>query len=370
LAQNFGSFGVQTFFDRGDYLDRNFNWGETIDRTSIYSYFNPVKGITASFYAINGDDNFYGFPQRSRTVGASLMTSLLKHVTLQVSSDYVRTQYANERKQLFSSLTYTLPNNNSINLWGRLIQSNRIPDETVVFLTYKIPFSLAVERKKSIGMLKGKVINLDAKSSPCANVILAAGGMTAVTDNKGEYIFPALKPDTYYLSVDKRSIGLGRVPEEKMPLSVQIVGGEDREVTIGLIASCKISGRIVRFSAPGKKQDESTGIAVPEVKEGQTPLVESGGLSGVLVEISDDKETIRQLSDMHGAFVFPDLRPGRWILKINSDDIPQYYHLEKELFEVECASGEEKEIVIKVTPVTRNIKFIDKGELKEENKKK
>lgn len=373
VAQNFGKCGVQAFFDRGDYQNRLFNREERLDRMSLYSYFNPVKGIMTSFYAINGDDNFYGYPQKSTTFGVSLVMSLVKRITLMVNSDYVRTQNANERKQLFSSLTYTLPNEHKLNLWTRFIESTRMHYETITFLTYQIPFSVPVGKKKSIGTVKGKVIDLDKKDAPCADVLLTAGGLTAVTTRNGEFIFPALKPGTYYLSVEKRSIGLGRVVREKMPLQVEVKGGEERDIAIGIIASCRVTGKIVLYSSPDKKREESTGIVIPGEKEGPaaaSSLVESGGLSGILVEISDEKETIRQMSGSQGTFTFPDLRPGKWTLKIYRDDLPLYHHLEKDIFEIDCASGDEKEVVVKVLPTERTIKFIDKGELKEERKNK
>jgi len=85
--------------------------------------------------------------------------------------------------------------------WSKYEQKKN--GESSFLLLYTIPFKLAVGKKKSIGVLKGKVHDEEKPGKPpIPEVILTSQGATAITKENGEFIFPSLVPGAYYLRID------------------------------------------------------------------------------------------------------------------------------------------------------------------------
>ena len=50
------------------------------------------------------------------------------------------------------------------------------------------------------------------------------------------------------MSIDKAKIGLNRMPVEKSPMEIVLVGGEERNVEIGITRGAVLSGQIMVYS--------------------------------------------------------------------------------------------------------------------------
>lgn len=105
-----------------------------------------------------------------------------------------------------------------------------------------------------------------------------------------------------------------------------------------------------------------------EEKFDKDDLREGRGLGNALVEISDGEEVLRRLTDEKGRFSFEGIRPGKWTLKIDPQNLPPHHYLEKEEFQIELKPGQQEEITVKVLPRRRPIQIIDEGKIKSENK--
>jgi hypothetical protein len=127
-----------------------------------------------------------------------------------------------------------------------------------------------------LDMLKGRVYDGEKEGKPpIPNAILTIGEATAVTDKKGEFIFPSLKPGAYFLKIEKGSIGLNRVTTEKLPVMVEIKGGEAAQVEIAVVTSCRLSGRVVVFTSNNNgKNNVHNGNGKENVKN---PAAETAG---------------------------------------------------------------------------------------------
>lgn len=240
-------------------------------------------------------------------------------------------------------------------------------DETVFFAELSMPIGVPVSRKKSVGMIKGSVRD-QKTAAPLANVILRLSGVIAVTDWEGRFVFPAMKPGNYYLDIDRASIGLDRIPIQKMPLTVNVTGGDDVSLHIAITQGADLTGRIevYDFGGPAVRQK---GFSIAnrskgdDVQEGTDKLTETGGLANVVLELSSQLESWRVMTDRKGRFRFDNVRPGQWILTAYTDNIPQYHYLENSRIEIELAPGDAKEILMRVLPKKRTIQIIEEGEL-------
>ena len=241
-----------------------------------------------------------------------------------------------------------MPNQHFFTFRSYWARSNEIKEVSSFTLSYTIPLQIPVSKKKSIGMLKGIVYDMENKNTPIPNVVLSVGEATAVTDLRGEFIFPSLKPGTYFLKIEKGSIGLKRVITEKLPISVKVTGGETERLEIAVVTACRITGKIRVFDF---------------LNHDKNKLQDTGGSSNTLLEITDGKEIIRKLTDEDGSFSFEDMRPGKWAIKIYGNDLPLHHYLEIIEFAVDLTAGEAKEFTIRVLPRDRTIRILEEEKL-------
>jgi len=364
LGQTFPKFRLQTYMDRVELENKLFHTKSgNVGSYSVYGFFQPVDWQTYSLFTRFGHNVYTDTLTRTSSWGLSTNWKIKRKLNINVSYQKNITDSNNKQEQdnLFSIITYTLPNNHSLALRGRWMKYKEGTEkETSLYLSYTIPLRIPVGKKKRIGVMKGKIYDGEKPEKPSLpNVILTANGATAVTNRNGQFIFPALKPGNYYLQVEKGSIGLQRTTSEKIPM-ITIKGGETTEVEIAVVTSCRVSGKIIIY-APRSEMVDKERFDLENLKE-------IGGLANILVEVSRRDEILRQLTDEKGRFSFEDLRPGNWRLKVHEEELPPHHYLEKKDFQFELKPGEQKEFVIKVLPRIRPIQIIEEGEIKEEKK--
>ncbi|WP_304511440.1 MSCRAMM family protein [Desulfobacula sp.] len=275
-----------------------------------------------------------------------------------------------DRHNFDLALNYLFPNKSRISAHGRHTLYGRNSDqedETAFIVEFTVPFGLPVGRKRSIGMLEGYVRDQET-GQPIKNAILRLSGVPAVTDSDGEFTFPALKPGAFYLNIDSASIGLERIPVQRTPLKVDIEGGKETSIEIGITKSADLTGKVMVYEfAEEDGLQKGFSISKGEKKatgeEGKGKMVEACGLANVLLEFKSKLEIWRVLTDRKGRFRFDDVRPGQWTLTVRADNLPEYHYLEKDIFEIELAPGEKKEMLIRVLPRKRTIQIIEQGEI-------
>ena len=250
---------------------------------------------------------------------------------------------------LSGEVSYTFSNDNILELSYRRRFSESLKDgSTDLFLTYSIPFGIAVSKKKNIGTLRGRVYEELHPEVGLKGVILWANGSSAVTSEEGKFVFPSLPVGDYYLEIDRASLGIGRLPTVKTPLSFSIEEGGEKEIDIGVVESASIRGRVVLFGP------EEEGLL-----KGEVPLVEKGGWGGVTVVAKSDEETYFAIADREGYFQFPELLPKNWNLYI-ADALPPHYYLEEKTISLTLEPGEKRELPPwKVLPEKREMILLE-----------
>ncbi len=372
LTESVGKFSLSTQLERGRFEDRiKDNIRDNLERYSLYLNFNPRHGQTYSLYARIGHSSFTGSPERTKSSGISSFWHIKKKISLSLNYRWDESGVARNQGQnnLLATLSYSLPHNHALVFRSQWSESKQGSGEDFSFLAmYSIPLKIPLTEKNSSGVLKGRVYDEESSSkTPVPKVILTTQGATAITDNQGEFIFPSLEPGTCFLQLERSSIGLDRVPIERLPLLIEVRPGKTAEIEIGVVRSCRISGQVkVLPSAPDKKQSggetrfgDSLLWIGPGEKENLVKI-----LGNTLVELSCGRENLRQLTDQNGGFVFEDIRPGKWILKVRADNLPSQYYLEQKEFQIELKPGEKNEVMVKVLPRLRPIRIIEKGEMK------
>ena len=382
VGHGFGNLFVNARAERGRFDNRVLaTINDNLERYSLYAHFRPGPGLSLSSYARFGHSSFTSSLERAKSLGFSTSWRVRDniHLSLEYRKDETGSEHNQKRDDFFSTVSCNLPNGHDLVLRGQWSRYGQEKKEFSFFAMYTVPLKIPVGKKTSIGVLRGKVFDEeDAGKMPIPKVLLRTQGATAMTDEKGEFIFPCLDPGIYHLRVEKNSIGLNRVTRKKLPITVEVKGGEKAEIEIGVVTFCKISGMVAVFPRKPERQLDNQsatsgdGLFVVGSGEGEDSkgagIGKGRGLSGMLVEVSCEDEVLRQHTDQKGKFSFEDLRPGKWTLRTYDRDLPAYHYLENEQFRFDLKPGEEEDIIVRVLPRLRPIQIIDEGPLSQEKR--
>jgi hypothetical protein len=353
-------------------------------RYTASAYFRPTKKQYYSGYVYYDKNcDFSGENRRSTTVGVSANYEIANRTSfnLILQTNYHQDSSGGDRDNLQLSISHTFANNHQLSILARhtRYKDSSVEDNTAFAVQYTIPLGLPVARKKSVGSVRGYVYDEETRN-PINDCLLrltrhdevpsrGQNVLTAVTDGAGNFTFPSVSYGIYSLSVDTASIGMNRIPSQKTPIELVVKGGKETAVIIPVTRATQLSGKIMVYGyeknynkmnlSSKSGADEHSYIVAKNSSYGEGDrLVEEHGLTNAVVELRDDSEVRRIVTDNQGRFVFDQIRPGRWTLKIDSESLPEYHYFEKEIYEVELEPGQKSEIFIKVLPKKRRINII------------
>jgi len=370
-------------------------WGEQTDligerskrvhRLNIFTTYRASRDFFITLYGGIGEDDAL---KGSRLLGGSnnlgASAAWKPSDRLDMSLWYVKYNYdAHDRPetdQFHFQTRYALRNGQALDLQVRHYRHELSRDnDTTYSLAYTIPLSLPVSKKK-VGVIRGKVFDAEALDHlGIARAILTTAGATAVTNEQGNFIFPCLAPGTYSLRVDRKSLGLNRVTERKPPFLVKVQVGQTTRLDIGVVEAARVSGTVM-VVPNGNGNGNGNGHTVHDGQDvymvggpqtsngngngnGHTRSDENSrgpwGLGNVLIELANDDEVQRRVTGHKGEFLFEDLRPGHWRLKVYDHNLPAYHYLDRSEVELELRSAASEEVCFHVLPRMRRIKMID-----------
>ena len=243
--------------------------------------------------------------------------------------------------------------------WGHIIsfhgrQSSTSPGPEGIkyafIADYAVPILIPIGRSGSIGDIAGRVVDTETQKG-VPKVLLFVGDATALSDGKGYFRFPGFSPGMYYVQIDKASIGFDRVTTKPLPLEINLQGGGEIQLEIGIGRSCVVKGTVMLYGLSENMKPDS----VPP------QFVELHGQPNIYVQLSTETETLRRITDNSGKFNFIDLHPGRWKLTVLEGQLPENHILEKESFNFDLKAGDQKSVEIKILPRRRVIRILQEG---------
>lgn len=360
---NFPSVNILANADLGTTTDKLLHKDSPFRRYSLFTNFRPIDnqsyGLSVEY---SKDKNLFNDETQER-LSASLSVWMLLGPRTQFTANFYRSKTSAEVEQTYSlveiALEHALPFGHKIAMRGRqtFITPATEGREISYAAEYSVPLNIPLARLKNAGQLRGKVVDVETGKG-IENVLLYAGGATAVTDHLGEFFFPALKPETQFLQIDMATIGLNRVPSQPMPKEVAIRGGEEAQLDIGVVRSATVSGVITLHGFAKTETGDSTA----------GPIVELAGHPNAVFELTNGIEVNRRVADNRGRFLFADIRPGTWKLHVIDGNLPEFHFLEKDAFELELKPGSKEEIAFKVLPRKRKILILQEGKVLEVGK--
>lgn len=374
IGQSFKKLTLYASAELGETENKLDGSTSNLERYTASAYFRPTKRQYYSGYIYyDKNSDFTGEGRRSTTVGVNARYEIANRTSFNLTFQTNDQQGLShgDRDNLELGLNHTFANNHQLSVVARhtRYRNSYMKDNTALAVQYVIPLGLPVARKKSVGCVKGYVYDEETQN-PIGDCLLRLNGLTAVTNKAGNFTFPSVSCGKYCLSVDTASIGMSRIPSQKTPIELAVKGGEETPVIIPITRATQLSGRVIVYDYERNHDkvtssdkyigaDEDGYIVGADSSYGKgDKLIESHGLANTVIELRDSSEVKRIVTDNQGYFAFDQVRPGRWTLKIDSDNLPEYYYFENGIFELELKPGQKMEIFIKVLPKKRRIRII------------
>lgn len=371
VLRNFTKLSVNLSGECGLKTDRLANEHLFVYKTTSSLYFRLTEEQSYG--------GFLGFAQgeesetgNDRDISAGLTGAIIirkkTQVQLAAQTDVYPDYRPGNRYTVNASIGHTFPHAGTLTLramqnWYADHTSNT--DETSLLLEYSYPFGLPVGRKKEMQTVSGTVRDA-LTGSPLANVVVRLNDMKSATDRSGRFTFSGVIPQGSYLNIDASKLGFDQIPTCQNPLPLKL---KDRESTLDITLTKKavLTGRIILHVTGAEARSPSNTLsggkeeaifhASPSLEQTDT------GLANVLIELTNEQETLRVLTDTRGRFRFDSVRPGTWTLLINTDSLPPHHILDTNNIAVTLGPGQAQDITIQAVPKQRTIRMLPQDDM-------
>jgi predicted porin len=358
INHDFGPLKLQSFLDIGT-LDNTLTGDSgAFQRYSVNATWHPTARQSYTVFGSYGPSAFSGSSDKALGMGVSARWQLRDRLDANVS--YARNQFdgltGNQQDQALASIRYEFKDRRSFSLlgrWSHVVSKSAgsdATDEAAILATYSIPFNQPVSRKRSIGVLQGR---LGDPSKGLPRVVLQIGEQFAVTDNDGQFEFPGLKPGACELKVVTDSLGPRLAMATPLPMKVRIRPAETTHVELTATPACALSVCVTRYEFAAGNSLTASGA-----------LRAAGGEEGVAVELANGRDVWRAQTDRTGTASFDRLPGGPWTLRVASGALPAFHTLENAAQTLTLRPGESRQIALRVLPQRRTLRLLDHGTIR------
>ncbi len=267
---------------------------------------------------------------------------------VEYQNNYLIEDLYNDRNLFNFRLGYDITPMQSINVLANYGILHQIPVRREWFLSgnYVMRIGVPLKRITELGSLRGQLINSGVKSVD--NVVLMLDGQLITTDEDGYFTFNNVRPGHHQLFIDRATIGVRDLPDQKLPIEVDIFPEVESTIQVKMTLSAKVTGKINLVKTQRTVQSSKQEVGFPSI----------------IVEASNGEDKLLTRADGEGNFVFGSLRPGKWTIRM----IPTYWKdeflLRKPYVTLELEAGQEEDIVLEISPKVRQIRFLNKKTIK------
>ena len=264
-------------------------------------------------------------------------------------------------------LGYTLPIGHSLTAQAKYAWlGEKISFGINLGYTIPIDFSIPLGLHSNVGVVEGRIV--DEQNNGVEGLLIYLNGDILRTQEDGSFRFPAVVEGDVVITVAPEEIGPEYILLPVMPYKIKVVAGETTKQEFQMVKAARLDG-LIEISLPSV-YTRTVGTVF-----GDRPgsLIDPSILNGIVIELSKDGESYRQAiqvakqsnrnsneSGNNGAsFRFDQVLPGVWTLTVHRNSLPDIYEIEVITQAVTLEPGETANIIIKVIPKERKVKFID-----------
>jgi hypothetical protein len=304
----------------------------------------PASGQTYGIHAVRDENADSDDPQRPQTtLGANATYQVGSALYCSLDAQRVRSRFGSGAIYN-ATLFHNFLSGARIALTGRLINGPFAQSDVLV--TYSIPFAMPVARRQDVAAVRGRLYDAETGTG-LPNVLLILDGLSAVTNGRGEFEFPAVKAGQYRLSMSRSSVSVSKVPLIRLPIELTVVPHEPQDVQIAFANSVTIVVNV-------RRQDDAAGSGA------SSALPSPVAVPNALITLQSESETYRRVTDGEGGMRLGGLPPGKWSVTLAEDAIPEGYTVNSRVLSLEVAPGAVGAAEFTLIPVAREMKMLPK----------
>lgn len=336
----FGEYGRTNnfLFENANNLASSFTGGSS-GSYSFNSEFRLSLGAVyqnSSRYGIARFENFIGYGRLFWQYGYD------SRITVGYRNNYNIEDYFQTQDQFELMVDQSFNRSHKLALSVRYAKPRGITTTKSIFANFRYiyTFDLPVGKKRNTGKVIGTVFNQD--STRIKDVRFKINNTKALTDENGVFVFSKLAKGTYFLTLERSSLGVNQISEDPMPMKLKITEQDPYPViNIKIVEAGNITGRI-KYPSVGNSLTEKS----------------SENIRPVYIEISDGKERKIQQCDSLGNFSFQYLRPGKWKVRLIESTLDDNFIYTKTKIDVDVQSGETKNLQFKARRKQKQLRMI------------
>ena len=251
----------------------------------------------------------------------------------------------------WAGLEYQFPDGKRLTAEVQLVLQGGVYVSTQA--TYRLTLDIPLSANNPIPMrgslLEGFVVD-EATGEGIAEVLVLIGDQSTLTAADGRFVLRRPAAGSYYLTVDRVTLGLYRVPSVSMPMLIDVPAeGPVDFIRIPVSLRGELRGEVRLFDVRGGAG------SIP------TDTVDVGPAGQVVIEISSGSIRYRRASNAGGSFSFSDLPPGMWSVRVLDQSIPSGFDSEQRTYIVELPSPDP--VSVRLLSVSRPNHFLNGGVL-------
>lgn len=346
--QDFENWNYSVFGEYG--RTNNFLFDTISDLASSYSggassSFSLNSVFRISLSAVYQNSNRYDIARFSNFIASGRLFwqyGFNSRVSVGYRNNYDYEDYFQTQDQLELLVDQNFRGSHKLSLALRYAKPRGLSTTKSIFANfrYTYTFDLPTGKKKNQGKITGMVFDQD--STRLEDVRFRINGEKALTDERGVFVFSKLAPGTYYMTVERSSLGVNQISAEVMPMKVKITEQDPfPTVNVKIVEAGNISGN----------------IKYPRVNNS---LIEKSGekIRPVYIEINNGRERKIQQCDSLGNFSFQYLRPGKWKVRLIESTLDDNFIYTKTKINVDVEPGETKTLQFKARRKQKQLRMI------------
>lgn len=325
-------------FDNGNDLASSFTAGSSgsFSLNSVFRFSLSAVYQNSNRYSIERWQNFIAYGRLFWQHGYNSRLSIGYRNNYDIE-DYFQTQ-----DQFEFLVDQSIRKSHKFSLSIRYAKPRGLTTQYSVFgsARYTYTFDLPVSRKKNQGKISGYVFDQD--SSRIEDVRFRINGTKALSDENGSFVFSKMPVGTYYLTIERASLGVNQISSSPMPMKVKVTEQDPfPTVNVKIVESGNITGNI--------KYPRISNSLIEKSSEKIRP---------VYIEINNGSERKIQQCDSLGNFSFQYLRPGKWKVRLIESTLDDNFIYTKTKIDVNVDSGETKKLQFKARRKQKQLRMI------------
>jgi hypothetical protein len=246
-------------------------------------------------------------------------------------------------------------NGTVVGLHARMLQtpaSFGSPNSSAIYLEVRSPFHVPAGRSRETGRAVGRVMDAE-RGTPVAGVLVRVGDQAAVSDRDGRVRFAGLDTSVHHVSVEPSAATAGAILVGDVALDMRQLAQAPAQFAVGVTRGAHVAAHVVR----------SMGLAVVEPASGPAPSVpeETAPMTGLLVALEGERDTLYQVTDGRGVADFGTIAPGNWTLAVRPAQAESWMEFERSRLSVTVGAGERRDVDFRLVPMQRQVRMLNGG---------